>query len=62
LRILRTDSAYYTHDVVAARRASARFSTTARATPAVTTAIAGIDEQAWTPIRYANRNRCGPRS
>jgi hypothetical protein len=53
LRIVRADSAYYGHDVIAAaRRAGARFSVTARANPAVTTAIAGIDEQAWTPIRY----------
>jgi len=35
-------------------RAGARFSVTARLTPTVTTAIAGIDEQAWTPIRYPN--------
>jgi len=53
LRVVRADSAYYAHDVIAAaRRAGARFSVTARANPAVTQAIAGIDEQSWTPIRY----------
>ena len=40
--------------VAAARRAGARFSITARLTPAVVKAITGIDEQAWTPIRYPN--------
>ena len=30
------------------------FSVTARMTPAVTSAIAAIDEKAWTPIRYPN--------
>jgi hypothetical protein len=34
------------------RRAGARFSLTARLTPAVTRAITSINEQAWTPIRY----------
>jgi hypothetical protein len=53
--IVRADSAYYTHNVVAAaRRAGAHFSLTARMTPAVTSAIATIDEKAWTPIRYPN--------
>ena len=55
LIIVRADSAYYGHDIVAAaRRAGARFSITARLTPTVTTAITSIDEQAWTPIRYPN--------
>jgi Transposase DDE domain group 1 len=50
---VRADSAYYAHAIVAtARRAGARFSVTVRHTPAVITAIAGIDEAAWTPIRY----------
>jgi len=50
---VRADSAYYTHDVVAAaRRAGARFSVTIRMNTAVTTAISGIPESAWTPIRY----------
>jgi Transposase DDE domain group 1 len=53
LVIVRADSAYYIHDVVAAaRRAGARFSITARMTATVQAAIAGIDESAWTPIRY----------
>jgi hypothetical protein len=53
LVLVRADSAYYSHDIVAAcRRAGARFSITARLTPSVTAAITGIDEQAWTPIRY----------
>ena len=55
LMIVRADSAYYSHAIIAAaRRAGARFSVTARQTPAVTTAIAGIDEHAWTPIHYPN--------
>jgi hypothetical protein len=50
---VRADSAYYSHDVVAAaRRNGARFSVTARMNPTVATAISGIPESAWTPIRY----------
>jgi hypothetical protein len=53
LVIVRADSAYYIHDIVAAaRRAGARFSITARMTATVSRAIAGIEESAWTPIRY----------
>ena len=53
--IVRADSAYYSHAVVAAARAAgAHFSVAARMTPAVTSAIAAIDEKAWTPIRYPN--------
>lgn len=53
LVIVRADSAYNGDDIVAAaRRAGARFSVTARLTPTVAAAITGIDEQAWTPIRY----------
>ena len=53
LLIVRAESAYYAAAVVAtARRAGARFSVTVRHTPAVITAIAGIDHAAWTPIRY----------
>jgi hypothetical protein len=53
--IVRADSAYYCHDIIAAaRRAGARFSTTARHTPAVIRAIATIPEHAWVPIRYPN--------
>jgi hypothetical protein len=52
---VRADSAYYGHDVItAARRSGARFSITARMNPAVATAISGIAESAWTPIRYPN--------
>jgi Transposase DDE domain group 1 len=53
LVLVRADSAYYGHDIIAAcRRAGARFSVTARLTPTVVKAITSIDEQAWTPIRY----------
>jgi Transposase DDE domain group 1 len=53
--LVRADSAYYSHDIVATcRRAGARFSVTARLTPSVATAITSIDEQAWTPIQYPN--------
>jgi hypothetical protein len=53
LVIVRADSAFYSYDIVAAaRRAGARFSLTARLTPAVTRAITSIDEQAWIPIHY----------
>ena len=55
LVITRADSAFYSHDVIAAiGRGGARFSVTARNNPAVTTAIAGIDQTAWTPIHYPN--------
>jgi hypothetical protein len=55
LVIVRADSAYYNHDVIAAAiRAGARFSVTARMDPAVRRAIASIDEAAWTPIHYPN--------
>ena len=50
---VRADSAYYQHKVVAAARAAgARFSITARTNPQITKAIAGIDDQAWTAIKY----------
>jgi Transposase DDE domain group 1 len=55
LVIVRADSAFYSYDVAAAaRRAGARFSLTARLTPAVTRAITSINDQAWPPIRYPN--------
>ena len=55
LVILRADSAYYNHDVIAAaRRGGARFSVTARMDPAVRRAIGQIDEQTWTAIHYPN--------
>jgi len=53
LVIMRTDSAFYNHDVVtAATRAEARFSITARMDNAVTRAVAAIEDDAWVPIRY----------
>jgi hypothetical protein len=53
--VVRADSAFYGHPVVAAaRRAGAKFSITARMTPAVAAAIAGIGDDAWTPITYPN--------
>jgi hypothetical protein len=53
--LVRADSAYYGHDIIAAcRRAGARFSVTARLTQAVTRAITTIPADAWTPIHYPN--------
>lgn len=53
LLVVRADSAFYGHDVITAiRRAKARFSITARQDAAVRRAIASIDEDAWTTIRY----------
>ena len=50
---LRADSAYYQRPVVAAvRAAGARFSITARSNPQITKAIASIDPDAWTAIKY----------
>ena len=55
LVVLRADSAFYNHAVIAtARRAKVRFSITARMNPAVSKAITSIDELAWTPISYPN--------
>ena len=55
LVIVRADSAFYGHDIIAAaRRASARFSITARMTPTVRRSITGIGEHVWTPIHYPN--------
>jgi len=52
---VRADSAYYTHDVIAAaRRGGAGFSVTTRMNPTVATAISSIEESAWTPIHYPN--------
>jgi hypothetical protein len=51
--ILRADSAYYGRDVIAAaRRHEACFSITARKDRAIIRAIASIDRDAWTAIRY----------
>jgi hypothetical protein len=53
LVLVRMDSAFYNADVVAAaRRAGAKVSITARMDKAVTAAISGIDEAAWTLIKY----------
>ncbi len=51
--LVRADSAYYTRAFVAAAvRADAWFSVTARMNPKVVAAIASIDDQAWTAIKY----------
>jgi hypothetical protein len=55
LKILRADSAYYNHEVVAAcSRGGARFSITARHNTHIDAAISRIAETAWTPIQYPN--------
>jgi hypothetical protein len=55
VRVLRADSAFYRHDVIAAcRRHQTRFSITARQDPAVRKVIATIDPGAWTTIKYPN--------
>jgi hypothetical protein len=55
VRVLRADSAFYGHDVIAAaRRHNSCFSITAKQDPAVRAAIATIDASAWTPIKYTN--------
>ena len=51
--MVRADSAYYSEAFIAAAvRAGVWFSVTARMNQQVKRAIAGIDEAAWTPIRY----------
>jgi hypothetical protein len=51
--VVRMDSAFYgAPAVTAARRAGAYFSVTARMDPKIRAAIAGIPDDAWTPIRY----------
>ncbi|MEV6869134.1 IS1380 family transposase, partial [Streptosporangium subroseum] len=53
--VLRGDSAFYSADVIGAcRERDARFSITAKMDPKIKTAIAGIDETGWTPIKYPN--------
>jgi hypothetical protein len=53
--VLRADSAYYGHDVIAAAlRQGARFSVTARQDNAVRNAIAQVPADAWTAIKYTN--------
>ncbi len=53
--VLRADPAFYNRDVIAAARHGVAFSITARKTKAITAAIAGIAEDAWTAIRYNGR-------
>jgi hypothetical protein len=51
--IVRMDSAFYNASVISAIRGQgARFSVTVPVNPSVRAAIAGIPEDAWTPIRY----------
>jgi hypothetical protein len=53
LLVLRADSAFYASEVIAACRAlGARFSVTARMSTSIRKAIATIDEDAWTAIKY----------
>jgi hypothetical protein len=53
LLVLRADSAFYGADVVGAcRTLGARFSITVRMNASVKTAIARIDDDAWTAIKY----------
>jgi hypothetical protein len=53
LLIARMDSAFYNGAAIAAcRRAHVRFSVTARMDAKISKAIAGIGEDAWTPIKY----------
>jgi len=55
VRVLRADSAFYSHDVVAATgRHRSCFSITARQDSAVRAAIATIEPDGWTPIKYTN--------
>jgi len=51
--LVRADSAFYSHALVAAvRKAGGEVSITVRMDQAVKRAIAGIDEDAWTTIKY----------
>jgi hypothetical protein len=53
LMVLRADSAYYGSELIAAaRRHGVHFSITARKDQAITAAIAGIGQDAWTAIHY----------
>lgn len=52
--IVRADSAYFSHKVVeVCRTAGARFSLAVAVRKKIREAIAAIDEDAWTPIKYA---------
>lgn len=56
--LLRADSAYYSHTVVAAaQQASARVSVTVRMNPSIRRAIEQVPETAWTPIEYPGATR-----
>lgn len=53
--LLRADSAFYGHPTVAAAlRGGAEVSITVRLDPTVKSAIAAIDDDAWTPIEYTD--------
>ncbi|MGW0633948.1 IS1380 family transposase, partial [Streptomyces sp. NPDC002758] len=53
LLVVRADSAFYGADVInACRSLNARFSVTVRMNASVKAAIAGIDDDAWTAIKY----------
>lgn len=55
LIVLRADSAFYNHDVIAAaRRVKVRFSVTAQMSSVLSTAISSISDDDWTPITYPN--------
>ena len=55
VRVLRADSAFYNSNVIAAAvRHHSCFSITARKDPAIRNAIAAIEADAWTPIKYTN--------
>jgi hypothetical protein len=55
VRVLRADSAFYNHEVIAAAvRHNSCFSITARQDPAVRKAIATIGHDTWTAIKYTN--------
>ncbi|WP_059039070.1 IS1380 family transposase [Gordonia desulfuricans] len=58
--LVRGDSAFYSHDLVAAaHRAGAQVSLTVRLYSNVTTAISTIDDSAWTTITLANPTQVG---
>ncbi|MFD6327904.1 IS1380 family transposase [Streptomyces sp. NPDC058442] len=53
--IVRADSAYFSHKVVAAcRKTGTRFSLAAAVTKTIRTAVETIDPAAWTPIKYTD--------
>ena len=53
--LVRADSAFYSHALVAAvQKAGGKVSVTVRMDPAVKRAITGIDEDAWTTIKYTD--------